>query len=63
MLSPLGWRAPPRSAVRMRVEMSEADILDAKILIVDDQEANVVLLEEILDQAGYRDVTSTMSPQ
>ncbi|HSO45336.1 MAG TPA: diguanylate cyclase [Rhodoferax sp.] len=43
--------------------MIDADILDASILIVDDQEANVRLLEEILLQTGYRHVTSTMSPQ
>lgn len=51
------------SAARMRVMVSEAHILDASILIVDDQEANVRLLEEILRQTGYRRVTSTMSPQ
>lgn len=43
--------------------VSEADILDASILIVDDQESNVRLLEEILRQTGYRRVTSIMSPQ
>ncbi|MEO8038265.1 MAG: HD domain-containing phosphohydrolase [Betaproteobacteria bacterium] len=36
------------------------DILDAKILIVDDQEGNVRLLEHILGSVGYRAVTSTM---
>ncbi|MDO9195678.1 diguanylate cyclase domain-containing protein [Rhodoferax sp.] len=39
-----------------------ADILDANILIVDDQEANVQLLEQMLRQAGYRCLTSTMDP-
>ncbi|MDO8450306.1 MAG: diguanylate cyclase [Rhodoferax sp.] len=39
-----------------------ADILDARILIVDDQEANVQLLEQMLRQAGYRCLTSTMDP-
>ena len=42
--------------------VSPADILNAKILIVDDQEANVRLLERTLSGAGYSHVTSTMSP-
>ena len=39
-----------------------SDILNAGILIVDDQEANVRLLEQILSSAGYTRVTSTMDP-
>jgi adenylate cyclase len=35
-------------------------ILDATILIVDDLEANVLLLEQILHRAGYTHVASTM---
>jgi PleD family two-component response regulator len=31
----------------------------AKILIVDDQEANTYLLEQILQQGGYYDMKST----
>ncbi|MHB9119181.1 MAG: response regulator [Burkholderiales bacterium] len=42
--------------------LNAADILDANILIVDDQEANVQLLEEILREAGYRRIASTMDP-
>ena len=42
--------------------ISAADILNASILIVDDQEANVQLLEKILLAAGYRHITSTMDP-
>jgi diguanylate cyclase (GGDEF)-like protein len=42
--------------------VSPADFLNASILIVDDQEANVQLLEEMLGEAGYRCVTSTMDP-
>jgi PAS domain S-box-containing protein len=42
--------------------VSSTDILDASILIVDDQEANVKLLERLLGEAGYSNVTSTMSP-
>jgi len=39
-----------------------ADILNARILIVDDQEAGVMLLERMLRGAGYVSVTSTMEP-
>jgi diguanylate cyclase (GGDEF)-like protein len=38
------------------------DILHGKILIVDDQEANVLLLEQMLRGAGYVSVMSTMNP-
>ncbi|MHB1145775.1 MAG: response regulator [Thiobacillus sp.] len=38
------------------------DILNASILIVDDQDANVQLLEHMLRDAGYRCITSTMDP-
>ena len=37
-------------------------ILKAKLLIVDDQVANVLLLERLLASAGYTDVTSTQNP-
>jgi PAS domain S-box-containing protein len=40
----------------------ESDIYSAKILIVDDQEANVALLEAILAEAGYTGVDSTTQP-
>lgn len=39
------------------------DILNASILIVDDQEANIILLEQLLSEAGYTAVTSTMNPR
>ena len=39
-----------------------ADILGGKILIVDDQQANVTLLERMLRGAGYRRVDSTLDP-
>jgi CheY-like chemotaxis protein len=42
--------------------ISPVDILNAGILIVDDLEANVLLLEQILQGAGYRCVASTMDP-
>lgn len=35
-------------------------ILDARILVVDDLEANILLLEQILRRAGYAHVESTM---
>jgi len=38
-------------------------ILNASILIVDDQAANVALLEQLLSEAGYTNVTSTMQPK
>ena len=38
------------------------EILNASILIVDDQHANVLLLEQILRGAGYQSITSTMDP-
>jgi PAS domain S-box-containing protein len=40
-----------------------ADILNASILIVDDQESNVSLIEQLLADTGYTRVTSTMNPQ
>ncbi|MDP3088268.1 MAG: diguanylate cyclase [Methylotenera sp.] len=42
--------------------ISNNDILNAKILIVDDQKANVNLLEQMLDEEGYQHVCSTMDP-
>ena len=42
--------------------VAESDILNANILIVDDQEANVSLLEQLLREAGYVRVASTMNP-
>jgi serine phosphatase RsbU (regulator of sigma subunit) len=39
-----------------------ADILNAKILIVDDQAANVILLDGMLRIAGYTSVESTTDP-
>ena len=40
--------------------VSAPDILNASILIVDDQESNISLLEQLLREAGYTGVTSTM---
>jgi PAS domain S-box-containing protein len=43
--------------------VSELDIRRASILIVDDQEANVRLLEQLLSETGYTCVASTTSPR
>jgi len=45
------------------MKVAEPDILGARILIVDDQEANVSLLEQMLREAGYTSVASTMDPR
>ena len=42
--------------------INAADILNAKILIVDDLHANVRLLEQMLGGEGYTRVSSTMDP-
>ena len=42
--------------------VSSADILKAKILVVDDKEANVLLIEGMLRVAGYTSVHSTTDP-
>ena len=38
------------------------DILNADVLIVDDEAAEVVLLERMLSSAGYTSVASTTDP-
>jgi PAS domain S-box-containing protein len=42
--------------------LPELPFQEARILIVDDQSANIALLEEMLHQEGYAHVTSTMDP-
>ncbi len=44
------------------MKVSASDILSASILIVDDQEANVTLLEQVLAEAGYINVSVCMKP-
>jgi PAS domain S-box-containing protein len=44
------------------VIVAESEILNGAILIVDDQQANVSLLEQMLHGAGYTRVASTMDP-
>jgi PAS domain S-box-containing protein len=43
--------------------ISSSDIFKGSILIVDDQQANVSVLEQTLSGAGYVAVTSTMDPR
>src|ERR1700694_672757 len=43
--------------------VSSADILNARILVVDDKEANVRLLEGMLRVAGYASIESTTDPK
>jgi PAS domain S-box-containing protein len=45
------------------VTLDHSEILAASILIVDDQESNILLLEQLLSDAGYSQVSSTMNPQ
>ena len=45
------------------MKITDSDILGASILIVDDQESNVSLLTQMLSDAGYTCVASTMNPQ
>ena len=42
--------------------MKKSLILEASILIVDDTEANIILLTRMLINAGYSSVSSTMKP-
>src|SRR3972149_7560207 len=43
--------------------IAASDILNASILIVDDQETNISLLEQLLSEGGYTSVAATMNPQ
>jgi CheY-like chemotaxis protein len=42
--------------------ITAAEIQGARVLIVDDQEVNVLLLERVLRGAGHRCVSSTREP-
>jgi PAS domain S-box-containing protein len=42
--------------------ISKQEILNASILIVDDQQSNVILLEEMLHDVGYACIASTTDP-
>ena len=43
--------------------ITTAEVNAARVLVVDDQKANVQLLEQLLQDAGYQNVTSTQSPR
>ncbi|MGA3327873.1 MAG: SpoIIE family protein phosphatase [Terriglobia bacterium] len=43
--------------------ISSSDILNSKVLIVDDQEVNIRVLERMLRGAGHTSVASTMDPR
>ena len=45
------------------MKVAESEILDAAILIVDDQESNIDLLTQMLCEAGYTQVSSTKNSQ
>lgn len=45
------------------MEISQQQILDSNILIVDDQVINVKLLEKMLRQAGYHNIVTTTDPR
>jgi two-component system cell cycle response regulator len=59
------WRSPQicRSPKGENMMVGMPDILNASILIVDDQESNVSLLEQLLRATGYTRVASTMNSQ
>ncbi|GIX06110.1 MAG: sigma-54-dependent Fis family transcriptional regulator [Candidatus Poribacteria bacterium] len=42
--------------------IAETDLRNAKILIVDDEPPNVLLLERLLEREGYRQIASTTDP-
>ena len=42
---------------------SSADILNARILVVDDRKGNVELLHGMLSSAGYTSIACTMNPR
>jgi PAS domain S-box-containing protein len=44
------------------MKLTANEILNAGILIVDDQEVNITLLAQMLEEAGYTAVASTMNP-
>jgi PAS domain S-box-containing protein len=49
--------------IQRNAMLPAAEILNATILIVDDQEANVMLLEAMLRNEGYQHITTTQDPR
>ena len=43
--------------------IAESEVLNARILIVDDQETNIDLLRQVLSEAGYSCIASTTNPR
>ncbi len=43
--------------------LTESELHNSSILIVDDQEPNVILLEQMLCDAGYTSISSTINPK
>ena len=43
--------------------LDPSEILRGSVLIVDDQETNILLLETMLRNAGYTQITSTLDPR
>lgn len=52
---------PTKHAGEVMLQASE--ILNASILVVDDQEANVMLLDQMLRNEGYTNITTTQLPR
>lgn len=52
---------PIKNAGEVMLQASE--ILNASILVVDDQEANVMLLDQMLRNEGYTNITTTQLPR
>src|SRR5438105_36461 len=50
------------AVAKTNIMIASSDILNAHVLIVDDQDVNVLLLERMLRGAGYTSVTSTRDP-
>ena len=45
------------------MNLDAAEILDARILIVDDQQSHILLLETMLRNVGYHNISSTKQPE
>ena len=43
--------------------LNDREIKNGRILIVDDKQENVLLLENVLDKAGYKSILSTSDPR
>jgi PAS domain S-box-containing protein len=57
------WPLGAKSETIRNMALSSNEFLNARILIVDDQPTNIRLLERILTQAGYNDLTGLTAPE